>query len=101
MTRPRLPGFPRHLHIDPYLRVKFEDHSKDFNDDERVNKFLEWFDSFPAESRQRTAMAFELLLAATNGELGVVSASMKGGEVSEENKERLNDLLANMVVDET
>ena len=56
-------GFRRHIHIDPYVYP---------GTSPRIDKFLEWYDSVPA--RQRTRMCFDLLVAATNGELGVAQA---------------------------
>ena len=98
MAAPKKPGEVRHLHIDPYVRVKPENPSASFVNDKRLDRFLIWWDGLP--SRQRTKLALDLLVAATNGELGVApSVSMDDGE-SLENKSALDELLKNMALDE-
>jgi hypothetical protein len=98
MAAPKKPGHVRHLHIDPYVRVKHENPSASFVNDKRVDRFLIWWDGLP--SRQRTKMALELLIAACNGELGVAPGVVMDGDESAENKSALDELLKNMVMDE-
>lgn len=97
MGAPKKPGYARHLHFDPYVHVRDEDHGKSINSDARIDRFLAWCDAIPF--KRRTGMVFDLIVAAVNGELGVASAVEMSG-VDVESKERLNDLLANMVLDE-
>ncbi len=98
MAPPKKPGLVRHLHIDPYVRVKQENPSSSFENDKRLDRFLEWWDGLP--SRQRTGMALELLVAACNGELGVAPNVDMDGEGNAEDKSALAELLNNMSMDE-
>lgn len=98
MARPRKPGVVRHLHIDPYVRVAYENPSVSFEGDKRLDRFLAWWDGLPA--RQRTKMALDLLVAACNGELGVAPNVEMDGDASAEDKSALSELLKNMVLDE-
>ena len=98
MAAPKKPGEVRHLHIDPYVRVKAENPSASFAGDRRLDRFLAWWDSLP--QRQRTKMALALLIAATNGELGVAQSVSMDGDEATENKSALAELLNNMALDE-
>ena len=98
MAAQKKPGVVRHLHIDPYVRVKHEDASMSFGNDKRLDRFLIWWDGLP--SRQRTKMALKLLVAACNGELGVAPGVVMDGDESAENKSALDELLKNMVMNE-
>jgi len=82
-------GPRRHLFINPYV---YPDTSK------RVDKALAWWDSLP--SGERTKIAWELIVAAANGELGVAQAVMIGDQDAERDQAALESLLANMVMDE-
>ncbi len=97
MAPPKKPGLVRHLHIDPYVRVKPENISASFENDKRLDRFLTWWDGLP--SRQRTRMALELLVAACNGELGVAPNVEMDGDASAEDKSALDELLQNMAMD--
>lgn len=91
MAPPVKPGKVRHLHIDPYVRVKPENNSASMGGDARLDRALAWYDAQP--SGTRTRLCWELIIAAVNGELGIAPAvSMEDGE-SEENKSALNELL--------
>lgn len=99
MPAPRKPGRVRHLHIDPYVRVKYDNFSASFANDKRLDKTLAWWDGLPP--RQRSKLAWELIIAACNGELGVApSTLMDGDDDATENKSALNELLRNMVLEE-
>ena len=82
-------GFRRHIHIDPYVYPGISP---------RIDKFLEWYDSVPA--RQRTRMCFDLLVAATNGELGVAQTVSLKNEQEDVAQAALSSLLANMTMEE-
>ena len=82
-------GFRRHIHIDPYVYPETSP---------RIDKFLEWYDSVP--SRRRTKMCFDLLVAATNGELGVALAVSLQDEQEDVAQAALSSLLANMTMEE-
>jgi len=98
MAPPKKPGVVRHLHIDPYLRVKDGNASLSYAEDKRLDKFLAWWDGLP--SRQRTHMALDLLVAACNGELGIAPGVTMDGDDIAENKSALDELLKNMSMDE-
>ena len=98
MARPKKPGIRRHLYIDPYVRVKPENHSASIDDNKRLDRFLEWWDGI--EEGKRTKMALELLIAACNGELGVAPSVVMDGDENAENKSALDELLKNMALDE-
>jgi hypothetical protein len=100
MAPPVKPGVTRHLHIDPYVRVKPENHSESFEGDKRLDRFLEWWDGLP--SRKRTKMALDLLVAACCGELSVARQELSA-MTDEEDKQAeaaLEALLSNMAMDE-
>jgi len=82
-------GYRRHIFINPYVYP---------GTSPRIDKFLEWYDSVPA--RQRSKMCFELLVAATNGELGVAQAVSLKDEQEDVAQAALSSLLANMTMDE-
>lgn len=90
MARPKKNGTRRHLHIDPYLWI--EELSP------RERKALDWFDAHP--SGQRTRLCWELIVAAVNGELGVVPSVSLADEDQAQAERALNDLLKNMVMEE-
>jgi hypothetical protein len=98
MGAPKKPGVVRHLHIDPYMRVKSENASASFTNDKRLDRFLVWWDGLP--SRQRTKMALELLVAACNGELGVAPSVEMEGDTNAEDKSALAEMLKNMALEE-
>jgi hypothetical protein len=82
-------GPRRHLHIDPYVYL---------DKGPRVDKALAWYDSQP--SGQRTKIAWDLIIAAVNGELGVAQTVTVGDADAERSQAALESLLANMVMDE-
>jgi hypothetical protein len=90
MARPRKKGVRRHLHIDPYLWM--EEMSP------RELKALAWYDAHP--NGQRTRLCWELIVAAVNGELGVASSVALVDEDAAQAQRALDDLLANMVLDD-
>jgi len=100
MAAPKKPGVVRHLHIDPYLRVISEDKSTSYSGDKRLDKTLAWFDSLPP--RQATKLAWELIIAACNGELGVARQDISA--MADEDEQRaeaaLEALLNNMSKDD-
>jgi len=98
MAPPKKPGVVRHLHIDPYVRVKAENTSASFDGDKRLDHFLGWWDGLPP--RQRTKMALELLVAACNGELGIAPSVVMDGDGSSEDQSALAELLNNMAFEE-
>ena len=98
MAAPKKPGVRRHLYIDPYVRVKPNDPSASFDNNKRLDRFLIFWDGLP--NHQRTKMAFDLLIAACNGELGVAPGVVMDGDENAENKSALDELLKNMVFDE-
>lgn len=98
MGAPKKPGYARHLHFDPYVHVYEDDHNRSIDNDARIDRFLAWCDAIPF--KKRTGMVFELIVAAVNGELGIAPGLETSGNVDDESKERLNDLLENMVLDE-
>lgn len=100
MAAPKKPGITRHLHIDPYVRVKPENHSESFEGDKRLDRFLEWWDGLP--SRKRTKMALDLLVAACCGELSVARLDMSAmpDEDDQMADAALEALLNNMSMDE-
>ena len=98
MARPKKPGFPRHLHIDPYVWVTQKNGELTVDNDARMNKFLAWYDSMP--SGQRTKMCLDLIVAAVNGELGVASSVSLVDSDGDRSQKALDDLLKNMVLDE-
>jgi len=98
MAPPIKPGKVRHLHIDPYVRVKPDNNSASVDGNARLDRALAWYDAQP--SGERTRLCWELIIAAVNGELGIAPAvSMEDGD-AEESKSALNELLKNMVLDE-
>lgn len=99
--RPRLPGVPRHIHIDPYVRVKGktgDEFSLSVNGDPRIDKALRWLQSHP--KGKVTAMCWELIVAAINGELGVAAAPAVVDDDVERTQKALKDMLNNMVFEE-
>lgn len=98
MAAPKKPGVVRHLHIDPYVRVKHENPSGSFGNDKRLDRFLVWWDGLP--SRQRTKLALDLLVAACNGELGVAPSVEMDGDATAEDRSALAEMLKNMALDE-
>jgi hypothetical protein len=82
-------GPRRHLHIDPYVYL---------DKGPRVDKALAWYDSqLPGE---RTKNAWDLIVAAVNGELGVAPNVTLGDDDVERSQADLQSLLSNMVMDE-
>lgn len=100
MAPPKKPGVRRHLHIDPYIRVKPENHSASIDDNKRMDKFLEFWDSLPP--RKATKMVMDLLIAACNGELGVAHSVPTSMSDEQERiaEAKLDALLKNMSMDE-
>jgi len=98
MARPRKAGFPLHLHIDPYVWVKKENHAVSVDGNARLDKALAWYNAQP--SGDRTRLCWDLIIAAVNGELGVAPAVVMGDDDATENKSALNELLKNMAMDE-
>ena len=100
MAAPKKPGVVRHLHIDPYVRVIPQNKSTSYSGDKRLDKTLAWFDSLPP--RQATKLAWELIIAACNGELGVARQDMS--VMADEDEQRaeaaLEALLNNMSKDD-
>ncbi len=99
--RPRLPGVPRHIHIDPYVRVKGktgEEFALSVNGDPRIDKALRWLDSHP--KGRVTAMCWELIVAAVNGELGIASVPAIMDNDTERTQKALQDMLNNMVFED-
>lgn len=100
MAAPKKPGVRRHLHIDPYVRVKPENQSASIDDNKRLDRFLEWWDGI--EEGKRTRMALDLLVAACCGELSVARLDMSA--MADEDDQRaeaaLEALLNNMAMDE-
>lgn len=98
MARPKKKGFPLHLHIDPYVWVKEENHAVSVDGNARLDRALAWYNSQP--SGDRTRLCWELIIAAVNGELGVAPAVVMGDGDADENKLALNELLKNMALEE-
>jgi len=98
MARPKKPGFPRHLHIDPYVWVKDENKSVSVNEDARLDKALAWYEAQP--SGERTKLCWDLIVAAVNGELGVAPTVIMSDDDAAENESALNELLKNMTMDD-
>jgi len=98
MAPPVKPGKVRHLHIDPYVRVKPENKSASVDGDARLDRALAWYDAQP--SGTRTRLCWELIIAAVNGELGIAPAVSMGDEDAEQNDSALKTLLANMELNE-
>lgn len=99
--RPRLPGVARHIHIDPYVRVKGktgDEFSLSVNRDPRIDKALRWLDSHP--KGKVTAMCWELIVAAVNGELGIASVPAIMDDDTERTQKALQDMLNNMVFED-
>ena len=99
--RPRLPGVPRHIHIDPYVRVKGktgEEFASSVNGDPRLDRALRWLDSHP--KGKVTAMCWDLIVAAINGELGIAAPSAITNDDEERTQKALQDMLKNMVFEE-
>lgn len=98
MARPKKPGVARHLHIDPYVRVAVDDSRKTIDGNARVDKALAWYDAQP--EGERTKLCWNLIVAAVNGELGVAPSVSLVDEDAAQAQRALDDLLANMVLDE-
>ena len=98
MARPRKAGVARHLHIDPYVWVKTDNHAVSVDGNARLDKALAWYDAQP--SGERTQLCWDLIIAAVNGELGVAPAVVMGDDDAAENKSALAELLKNMELDE-
>lgn len=98
MARPKKPGVPRHLHIDPYVWVKAENTSVSVDGNIRLDRALAWYESQP--NGERTRLCWELIIAAVNGELGIAPAVTMGDEDAAQNKSALDELLRNMVMEE-
>jgi hypothetical protein len=102
MARPKLPGVTRHIFINPYVRVKTakdgDGWSKSFDGDARIDKALAWLDSHPKGTV--TEMCWQLIVAAVNGELGVAVTTTLANEDDERAQKALDELLANMVLDD-
>ena len=98
MAPPIKPGKVRHLHIDPYVRVKPDNKSASVDGDARLDRALAWYDAQP--SGTRTRLCWELIIAAVNGELGIAPAVSMDDEDTEQNKSALSALLENMVLNE-
>ncbi len=98
MAPPIKPGVVRHLHIDPYVRVKPENKSASVDGNARLDRALAWYDALP--SGERTRLCWELIIAAANGELGIAPAVSMADEDTEQNKSALSALLENMVLNE-
>ena len=99
--RPRLPGVARHIHIDPYVRVKGktgEAFALSVHGDPRIDRALRWLDSHP--KGRVTAMCWDLIVAAINGELGIAAAPAMQDNDTERTKKELQDMLKNMVFEE-
>lgn len=99
--RPRLPGVARHIHIDPYVRVQGktgEEFALSVNGDPRIDKALRWLDSHP--KGKVTAMCWELIVAAVNGELGIASVPAIMDDDTERTQKALQDMLNNMVFED-
>lgn len=99
--RPKLPGVPRHIHIDPYVRVKGktgDEFSLSVNGDPRIDKALGWLDSHPKGTV--TAMCWDLIVAAINGELGV-AVTVSSIDVDKQRVQKaLDNMLNNMDFEE-
>lgn len=98
MARPKKPGVARHIFINPYVRVKESDPLASIDGDARIDKALRWLASHPKGAV--TAMCWDLIVSAVNGELGVASTVTLTDEDAAIEKKALDDLLKNMVFDD-
>lgn len=89
---------PRKKDLHPSERVRIDGNRKRGGISEREQKTWAWLDGLPPG--ERFDRVWELITAAVNGELGVALHVEGRDEDAEQSQAALEQLLANMVMDE-